>query len=269
MIGLVLGETQLGSLIVNKLRNLNVRYIIIDISKKKTFKKNKHAYQLSIGQLGKAISILKKNNCKKIIFAGRVDRPNFFRTKFDLKALYHLPKIIKESKKGDAYIIKEIIKIFNKEKIKIISQNYFNPELTLKRGVFTKQNPDKISKQDIILGKTVILDLKANNVGQGIVVSNNRIIAIEDEHGTDLMLIRANKILKKYGEKKKQGILLKYPKVNQDLRTDLPTVGIKTLKKCAKIGLKGIALKGKYNIFIDKKKLINYANKHKMFIAVE
>ena len=66
MIGLVLGETKLGSLIIKKLKNLNIKYTIIDISKKKIFKKYKYSYQLSIGQIGKAISILKKRNCKKI-----------------------------------------------------------------------------------------------------------------------------------------------------------------------------------------------------------
>ena len=114
MIGLVLGETQLGSLIVKKLKLLKKKFIIIDISKKKKFKNNKNSYSLSIGQLGKAISLLKKNNCNKIIFAGRVNRPNFSKLKFDYKALYHLPKIIKASKKGDAYIIKIIVKIFRK-----------------------------------------------------------------------------------------------------------------------------------------------------------
>ena len=269
MIGLVLGETQLGNLILERLKNLKIRYIIIDISKKKIFKKNRHSHQLSIGQLGKAIAILKKNNCNKIIFAGRVNRPNFSKAKFDLKALYYLPKIIIGSQKGDAYIIKEVIKIFKKEKIKVISQNIFNPELTLKRGIFTKYKPDRVSKKDIILGKTVISDIKSNNVGQGVVVSNNRIIAVEDENGTDSMLLRAGKILKKCGKSKQQGILLKYPKPNQDLRIDLPTVGIKTLKSCAKIRLKGIALKSRFNIFIEKKKLIDYANKHKMFITVK
>ena len=111
MIGLVLGETQLGKLILKKIKSLNLRYTIIDISKKKIFKKDKNSYQLSIGQLGKAISILKKNNCNKVIFAGRVSRPNFLKTKFDLKALFYLPKIIKGSKKGDAYIIKEFLLI--------------------------------------------------------------------------------------------------------------------------------------------------------------
>jgi UDP-2,3-diacylglucosamine hydrolase len=269
MIGLVLGETQLGNLIIKSLKNLKVKYVIIDISQKKIFKNKKNSHQLSIGQLGKAISIFKKNNCKKIIFAGKVIRPNFLKTKFDFKALYYLPKIIKASKKGDAYIIKEIIKIFKKEKIKVIRQNTFNPELTLNRGIFTRCKPDKISKKDIILGKTVISDLKKNNVGQGIVISNNRIIAVEDENGTDSMLLRASKIFKKSNKKKRQGILLKYPKTNQDLRIDLPTVGVKTLRLCVKIGLKGIALKSKYNIFINKKKIINYANSKKLFITVK
>ena len=101
---------------------LKKKFIIIDISKKKLFKKEKNAFCLSIGQLGKCISILKENSCKKIIFAGRVERPNFSRIKFDFKALYHLPKIIKETKKGDAYIITFITKLFEKEGFKIISK---------------------------------------------------------------------------------------------------------------------------------------------------
>ncbi len=269
MIGLVLGDTQFGKIILKRIKELKKKYIIIDISKRKIFKKDKNSYQLSIGQLGKALSLLKENNCKKVIFAGRVNRPNFKYTKFDFQALYYLPKIIKGSKKGDSYIIKEIIKIFNKKNIKVIRQNFFNPELTLRKGIFTKTKPDKTNQKDIILGKKVINTLNKNNVGQGIVISNNRIIAIEDIKGTDSMLIRAHKVLKRMYKKKRVGILLKYPKVNQDLRIDLPTVGIKTLKKCADIGLKGIVLKSKQNIFIEKEKMITLANKSKMFIAVK
>ena len=60
MIGLVLGETQLGSLIIKKLKLLKKKFIIIDISNKKIFKQNNNSFSLSIGQLGKSISILKK-----------------------------------------------------------------------------------------------------------------------------------------------------------------------------------------------------------------
>ena len=270
MIGLILGETQIGYLIIKKLKSLNINYKIIDISQKKIFKKDKNSYSLSIGQLGKAISILKSNKCKKLIFAGRVIRPNFIKTKFDLKALYYLPKIIKSSTKGDAYIIKEIIKIFKKEKLQIVSQTYFNKELSLEKGTITKSKIDSKSNNDFKLGKDIIYDLKTNNIGQAVVVRNNHIIALENQQGTDSMLDRASKILKKfYNTKKRAGVLIKFPKSNQDLRVDLPTIGIKTVKKCVKIGLKGIVLKSKYNILLDIKKVIKIANKNKIFIAIK
>ena len=129
MIGLVLGDTYIGNLIIKKLRFLKKDFIIIDISKKKLFKKQKNSFPLSIGQLGKCISILKNKSCNKVLFAGRVERPNFYKVKFDFKALYHLAKIIKETKKGDAYVINFITKLFEKEGFKIVNQTFFNPEL--------------------------------------------------------------------------------------------------------------------------------------------
>ena len=66
-----------------------------------------------------------------------------------------------------------------------------------------------------------------------------------------------------------QGILIKFPKKKQDLRVDLPTVGLDTLKDCKRAGIKGIVLKSKQNVFLDKIKRISYANKNKMFIQVK
>ena len=268
MIGLVLGETQLGNLIIKKLKLLKKNFLIIDISKKKIFKKNKNFFPLSIGQLGKAISILKKHRCKKIIFAGKVKTPNFSKTKFDLKAMYYLPRIIKGAKGGDASIIKTLIEIFKKEGFKIISSTSFNSELSLRRRNYTKTKPDFLSKRDMLKGKRVITDLSGQGVGQGIVIRNSHVVAIEGPNGTDAMLKRAGILFRRFSYKnKRQGILLKFPKSNQDLRVDLPTVGIKTVKKCAKIGLKGIVVKANQNIFLDRSKCINLANKSKMFIC--
>ena len=73
--------------------------------------------------------------------------------------------------------------------------------------------------------------------------------------------------------KKKQnflnGVLVKFPKKKQDLRIDLPTIGIKTLLQCKKAGLKGIVLKNKQNVCLDKKILVRSADKNKMFILVK
>ena len=268
MIGLVLGETQLGHLIIKKIKLLKKKFIILDITKKKIFKKNKNFFPLSIGQLGKAISILKKHGCKKIIFAGKITTPNFSKTKFDFKAIYYLPKIIKGAKKDDATIIKTVIEIFKKEGFKIISSTFFNPELLLRRGNYTKMKPDFLSKKDMLKGKNIITDLSRRGIGQGVVIRNSHVVAIEDSDGTDAMLKRASILFKRFSYRnKRQGILLKFPKRNQDLRVDLPTVGIKTIKKCIKIGLKGIVVKANQNIFLDRSKCINLANKNRMFIC--
>ena len=68
---------------------------------------------------------------------------------------------------------------------------------------------------------------------------------------------------------KNKGVLVKLPKKGQDLRIDLPTIGLRTLKECKLAGLKGIVLKNKQNVFLEKNKCISFANKNKMFITVK
>ena len=68
--------------------------------------------------------------------------------------------------------------------------------------------------------------------------------------------------------KKKAGVLIKFPKKKQDLRVDLPTIGIDTFKDCKKSGLKGVVLKSKQNIILDKNKCVQFANENNMFIKV-
>ena len=102
------------------------------------------------------------------------------------------------------------------------------------------------------------------NFSQGAVVRNKKVIAIESKGGTEQMLRKC-----KYKKKNYSGVLVKFPKKKQDLRIDLPTVGLKTLQQCKSAGIKGIVLKNKQNIFLEKKACINYANKNKMFVTVK
>ena len=78
-------------------------------------------------------------------------------------------------------------------------------------------------------------------------------------------------MIKKVKKKTKfpNGILIKFPKKRQDLRIDLPTIGLETLKQCKMAGLKGIVLKHKCNIFLNKSQSVKYANKNKMFILIK
>ena len=108
MIGLIFGDTDFPKEILKNIKKSKINYLIVDLSKSKKFKKDKKSHPVSIGQFGKIIKILKENNCNKVLFAGKVNKPKFSKLKLDLKGIYYIPRIIKASKLGDAAILKEI-----------------------------------------------------------------------------------------------------------------------------------------------------------------
>ena len=153
-----------------------------------------------------------------------------------------------------------MIKILDENKIKVIKSNFYSPELTLIKGIYSKIKPDKYDLINIKIGIKSLNKLNAYNHVQALVVRNNSVLVKETSSGTKRMLLSINKT------KKKQGILIKFPKKKQDLRADLPTVGLDTIKDCKNANIKGIVLKANQNIFLDKKKCIDFVNKNKMFI---
>ena len=263
MIGLIFGETDFPKQILKKIKRKK-KYLIIDLTKNKIFKKDRNSHSVSLGQFGKIINILNENKCRQVLFAGKVKKPRFSKLRLDLKGVYYMPRIIKKSKIGDAAILKEIINILKYERIKTISSLAFNPELSLKKGNYSRIKPNKEDKIDINKAIQTLNRLGKYSFSQGTIIRKKKIIAIEGSGGTHAMLKKCkNKRLKN------QGVLVKFPKKGQDLRIDLPTVGLKTLRQCKLAGLKGIVLKDKKNIFLERKKCINFANKNKMFIIVK
>jgi UDP-2,3-diacylglucosamine hydrolase len=262
MIGLFLGSTDFPKKILNKIKDKKKRHFIIDLTKKNYFKKEKNSYFISIGKFGQILKLIKEKKCKKVLFAGKIDKPKISNLKLDIKGIYYLPRIVKSSKLGDAAILKELIKILNENKIKVIKSNFFNPELTLQKGSFSRTKPNKIDSISIKKGIKFLNNLNAHNHVQGLIIKNSNVIKKETIKGTKKMLQSINKI------KDAGGILIKFPKKKQDLRADLPTIGLDTLKDCKKYNLKGIVLKSNHNIFMDKKKCIDFANKNKIFIKI-
>ena len=262
MIGLIFGDSDFPKYIYRKIKDKK-KYLIIDLTKKKTFKKDNNSFSVSIGQFGKIISILKKNNCRKVLFAGKVQKPNFSKLRLDFKGVYYISKIIKKSKLGDAALLKEIINVFKKERIQTVSSTTFTPELNLSKGNYSKLKPNLNDKIDIKNALKALNKSNQYNHIQG-AISRNNIDILEKREGTQKMLKKIKKI-----KNIVTGVLVKFPKKKQDHRVDLPTIGLKTLKQCKMSGIKGIVLKHKRNIFLDKNKSINYANKNKMFILVK
>ena len=262
MIGLIFGDTDFPKYIYKKIKDKK-NYIIIDLSNKRYFHRDKNSYSVSVGQFGKIISILKENNCKKVLFAGKVNKPRFSKLKLDLKGVYYISKIIKKSKIGDAAILKEIINILKKEGIKTINSTFFTPELNFTKGNYTKYKPNTIDRRDIKNAIKFLNKSKSYSYIQAAVGRNNSVI-LEKQKGTKNLLENIKKL-----KNKNNGVLVKFPQKKQDKRIDLPTIGLNTLKQCKSAGLKGIVLKHKNNVFLNKVKAIKFANKNKMFILVK
>ncbi len=126
----------------------------------------------------------------------------------------------------------------------------------------------KINNADIssiIKGVNIIKSLSKFDIGQSVVINNGYVLAIEGPEGTDETIKRSSYLLKKYKLKNKS-ILIKFPKANQDLRVDLPTIGLDTIKNCIKANIKGIAVKRSQNIILDKDKIKNLTKKNNFFI---
>ena len=260
MIGLFLGDTDLSEIILNKVKKLKKKYFIIDFSKNNKFKKDKNSYRISIGKFGEIIKLIKSKKSKKVLFAGKIAKPNFSSLRLDLKGIYYMPSVIRASKIGDAAIIKSIISILANEGIKVISSTFFNPELSLKRGNYSITKPTKSDIRSIQKARNYFNQINSLDHVQALVVKNEQIIVKEGKQGTKKMLSKL--------KKNSDGILIKLPKKKQDFRIDLPTVGLQTIKDIKKYGCKGLVLKSKRNIFLDKDKVISFANKNRIFIKV-
>ena len=260
MIGLFLGDADFSEIVLSKIKKRKIKYFIIDFSKKNKFKKDKHSVRISIGKFGTIINLIKQKKCKKVLFAGKIAKPNFSSLRLDLKGIYYIPSVLKAAKIGDAAIIKSIIRILNNEGIKVISSTFFNPELSLKKGNYSKSKPNKIDLVSIKKGRVFFNKTKSLDHVQALVVKDDKILAKEEKEGTKKMLSKL--------KKKSDGILIKLPKKRQDLRIDLPTIGLQTFKDIKKYGLRGLVLQSKKNIFLDKDACIKFANKNKIFIKI-
>ena len=247
MIGLFLGEKELPIEILKKIERKKLNYFIIDLTKKNKFKKNKNSFFINIGKFGEILKLIKFKKCKKVIFAGNIIKPKISKLKLDLKGLMYIPRVIKAAKLGDAAILKVLIKILSENDIKVIKLNTFNPELTLKKGIYTKIKPSNSDKKEIFQGIKILKKVNSYNHTQAAIIRNNKVISLEKRKGTKEMIKSIAK------SKDKRGILIKLPKLKQDLRVDLPTIGLDTFKDCNNVGIKGIVVKSNQNIILNKK----------------
>ena len=93
MIGLFLGSTDFPKKILDKIKEKKTKYFIIDLTKNNLFKKDRNSYFISIAKFGQILNLIKKKNCKKVLFAGKIEKPKLSNLKFDIRGIFYLPRI--------------------------------------------------------------------------------------------------------------------------------------------------------------------------------
>ena len=141
----------------------------------------------------------------------------------------------------------------------------FTPELIFNEKNLNNVRVSSLDKVSINKGIKIISSLSKFDIGQSVVLNNGYVLAIEGPEGTDEMIKRSAYLQKKL-ELKNKSILIKFPKSNQDLRVDLPTIGLDTIKNCIKANIRGIAVKRSQNIILEKDKILTLTKKNNFFI---
>jgi DUF1009 family protein len=224
---------------------------------------------LSPGEPGRIIKALKAAGAAEVLLCGRVDRPKFSEMKLDAKGMLLLPKAIAAAKKGDDALLRFIVGICEDEGLKAISVAEAAPALVAAEGVLGKIMPDAEHRADIEKAFKIVQTLGALDVGQAAVVCDGLALSVEAAEGTDAMLLRIPTLRESLRgtAANKRGVLAKALKPTQDAKTDMPVVGVQTVKNAHAAFLAGIAVEAGVALILDKAAVAAEADRLGLFVV--
>ena len=263
-IAIVSGGGRLPFLVVNDLHNQGYDIFVVGLKDLCDRTMNPDLW-LRLGQVGTALKELKKRNIKQIFFIGAMSVPDFSKLRPDLLTIKILAKILLHQN-GDDSLLRALIKEIELLGFTYVTPQKLCPSLTFSPGIQTRTKPSKDDLKDIERGIVVSKTIGKLDIGHSVVV-HHRVLAIEAIEGTQRMLKRVIELRKDY--KKRGGILAKMLKPNQDLRVDIPAIGVDTIKDIINAKLNGIVIDAHNCWAIDKEELIAIANKNKIFIVAK
>jgi DUF1009 family protein len=219
-----------------------------------------HVDRVSLGQAGKAIKFLKQNGAKYCVFAGKVEKaPVLAGLKFDARAVKILARVRDFT---DNELMAELVRELENEGFDILAQTDVLGRYVVEPRVYTKRKPTKKERDDIQFGLEKARGLATLGIGQTVVVRHKAVLAAEALEGTDETVRRGAKLAEGKG-----GVVVKAMKPGQDLRFDIPTMGLATLRLVLSGGLKVLALEAGSSFLIDREDVIAAANGGKISVV--
>lgn len=224
--------------------------------------------EAGMAEIGKVLAALKVAGCTSVCFAGTVNRPDFKALKPDLKGATLLPGIIAAATRGDDALLRKILSIFEAEGYAIEGADDILGGDTLSAGALGRVQPDAAQIADLKKALHVAEKAGELDIGQGAVVCDGLVLAVEAQEGTDAMLARVAGLpadLRGQAGAPK-GALGKAPKPIQDLRVDMPVIGARTVEMAAAAGLAGVGGVAGRLILIDRAAIIESADRLGLFV---
>lgn len=217
-------------------------------------------YWLKLGQLGKAIDVLKQNSITRVVMAGKIDKSNLlqlWRLRPDRRALGVLRRL---ADWRDDTVLAGIADELAKEGIKIDNITLWASRLMAHQGVLTRKEPTKHQIEDIHFGREMALAIGSLDIGQTVVVKNRAVLVVEAIEGTDKAILRAGEL------NIPNSVVVKMAKPKQDMRFDVPGVGPSTVKNMMVAGSRVLAIEAGKTMIANHEETIDLANKAKICV---
>jgi DUF1009 family protein len=209
-----------------------------------------------MGKAGRILAALREHGCKDLVMIGPVRRPSLLDMRPDAEGTRILARVGRAAFAGDDGLLAAVIKVLGEEGFSVIGAHEVMSEALAPGGVLTRAGPDAQAMADIRRGVEVARLLGEADVGQGCVVQQGLVLAVEAIEGTDAMLVRAGS-LRRDGT---GGVLVKLVKPRQDKRADMPTIGPDTVRHAVAAGLRGLAFEAGATILADREACIAAAD---------
>ena len=215
-----------------------------------------------IGAAGQILELLRAHACRDLVLVGPVRRPSLLDLRPDAEGARLLARIGRAAFAGDDGLLAAVVRVLGEEGFSVIGAHEILTEVVGPKGLLSRVGPDATALTDIARGAAVTRALGAVDVGQGCVVQQGIVLAVEAIEGTDAMLARAA-ALRRPGP---GGVLVKLVKPGQDRRADLPTIGSRTIRAAAEAGLRGVAFEAGGTILAEREAMVEAADSAGLFL---
>jgi DUF1009 family protein len=209
---------------------------------------------INVGKFGKIIGTLTKHKIKDAVLAGKVPKSLLYKSKIipDLRAIKFISSL---KDKSDDSILQAVAKEIEKEGVNLLNILSFSSALLTPEGALTQESPTKDEWKDIAFGWKIAKEIGRLDIGQTVVVKNQAVMAVEAIEGTDEAIRRGGKLAGK------GAVVVKVSKPNQDMRFDVPVVGLETLRAMIEVNARVLAAEAKKSIVLNKDKIIEESKK--------